>query len=97
MQAMYSSVARELKTTQLTDEHPQDYLNFYSLSNREDFNEESSSTWCTALTYESIYASDRNAEVQLGQEYGPKPKIWRVYERKNKRGVKRNDVALNQA
>ncbi|KAL9303795.1 hypothetical protein ACSQ67_021058 [Phaseolus vulgaris] len=47
MQAMYSSVARELKTTQLTDEHPQDYLNFYSLSNREDFNEESSSTWCT--------------------------------------------------
>ena len=40
---------------------------------------------------------DRNAEVQLGQEYGPKPKIWRVYERKNKRGVKRNDVALNQA
>ena len=40
---------------------------------------------------------DRNAEVQLGQEYGPKPKIWRVYVRKNKRGVKRNDVALNQA
>ncbi|KAK7382217.1 hypothetical protein VNO80_00983 [Phaseolus coccineus] len=41
---MYDSVARELKTTQLTDEHPQDYLNFYCLDNGEDFNEESSST-----------------------------------------------------
>jgi len=44
MKAMYDSVARELKTTQVTDEHPQDYPNFYCLGNREDFNEESSST-----------------------------------------------------
>ncbi|TKY70287.1 Phospholipase D delta [Spatholobus suberectus] len=44
MQMMYDVVARELKSMQLTDVHPQDYLNFYCLGNREHFNEESSST-----------------------------------------------------
>ncbi|KAK7307458.1 hypothetical protein VNO77_40539 [Canavalia gladiata] len=44
MQMMYDVVARELKSMQLTGVHPQDYLNFYCLGNREDLNEESSST-----------------------------------------------------
>ncbi|XP_021731076.1 phospholipase D delta-like [Chenopodium quinoa] len=41
MQMMYEVVARELKTLQLTDLHPQDYLNFYCLGNREEVPEES--------------------------------------------------------
>ncbi|BAT99932.1 hypothetical protein VIGAN_10147600 [Vigna angularis var. angularis] len=44
MQTMYNVVARELKAMQLSDINPQDYLNFYCLGNREDFNEEISST-----------------------------------------------------
>ncbi|KAF8012708.1 hypothetical protein BT93_I0768 [Corymbia citriodora subsp. variegata] len=36
MQMMYKVVARTLKQMQLTDSHPQDYLNFYCLGNRED-------------------------------------------------------------
>ncbi|XP_027360843.1 phospholipase D delta [Abrus precatorius] len=42
MQMMYDVVARELKSMQLTDVHPQGYLNFYCLGNRENVNEESS-------------------------------------------------------
>jgi len=44
MQAMYNVVARELKAMQLSHISPQDYLNFYCLGNREDFNDESTST-----------------------------------------------------
>lgn len=44
MQMMYDVVARELKSMQLTDVQPQDYLNFYCLGKREDWDEESSST-----------------------------------------------------
>ncbi|KAE9612927.1 putative phospholipase D [Lupinus albus] len=44
MQTMYNVIAKELKSMQLTDVHPQDYLNFYCLGNREEFNGESSST-----------------------------------------------------
>lgn len=39
MQMMYDVVARELNAMQLTDLHPQDYLNFYCLGNREDISE----------------------------------------------------------
>jgi phospholipase D1/2 len=42
MQMMYNVVANALKSMQLSDVHPQDYLNFYCLGNREHFNEESS-------------------------------------------------------
>jgi len=44
MQAMYDTIARELKAMQISDVYPQDYLNFYCLGNREDLNEENSST-----------------------------------------------------
>jgi phospholipase D1/2 len=44
MQMMYNVVANALKSMQLSDVHPQDYLNFYCLGNRENFNEENSSS-----------------------------------------------------
>ncbi|XP_028776600.1 phospholipase D delta [Neltuma alba] len=44
MKMMYDVVARELKSMQLVDLHPQDYLNFYCLGNREEFHEENSSS-----------------------------------------------------
>ncbi|KAI5402755.1 hypothetical protein KIW84_050382 [Lathyrus oleraceus] len=37
MQMMYGIIARELKYTNLNNSHPQDYLNFYCLGNREKF------------------------------------------------------------
>ncbi|XP_042508028.1 phospholipase D delta [Macadamia integrifolia] len=36
MQMMYEIIAQELKSMQLGDSHPQDYLNFYCLGNREE-------------------------------------------------------------
>ncbi|KAH1113302.1 hypothetical protein J1N35_006680 [Gossypium stocksii] len=36
MQMMYDIIARELKSMQITDSHPQDYLNFYCLGKREE-------------------------------------------------------------
>lgn len=43
MQMMYEIIARELKFMKLYDSHPQDYLNFYCLGNREKFATEVSS------------------------------------------------------
>ncbi|XP_019438081.1 PREDICTED: phospholipase D delta-like [Lupinus angustifolius] len=37
MQMMYKIIARELKSMHLDNSHPQDYLNFYCLGNREKF------------------------------------------------------------
>jgi phospholipase D1/2 len=37
MQMMYEIIARELKFMKLDNSHPQDYLNFYCLGNREKF------------------------------------------------------------
>lgn len=42
MEMMYGIVAHELKNMQLEDCHPQDYLNFYCLGNREEIDEDSS-------------------------------------------------------
>lgn len=42
MQMMYTIIAKELKSSQLSDSKPQDYLNFYCLGNREEFLEEQS-------------------------------------------------------
>lgn len=36
MQMMYQIIAEELKTMKLVESHPQDYLNFYCLGNREE-------------------------------------------------------------
>ncbi|KAF7829008.1 Phospholipase D delta [Senna tora] len=50
MQMMYDIVARELKSMQRTDLHPQDYLNFYCLGNREDCQEKSSDSNGASVT-----------------------------------------------
>ncbi|XP_038723228.1 phospholipase D delta-like [Tripterygium wilfordii] len=42
MQMMYDVVARELKSMQLSDSHPQDYLNFYCVGKREEIPKEMS-------------------------------------------------------
>lgn len=42
MQAMYATVAQELKSMQLEDSHPYDYLNFYCLGKREEIPKEAS-------------------------------------------------------
>ncbi|PON49953.1 Phospholipase D [Parasponia andersonii] len=42
MQMMYDVIARALKSAQLSNSKPQDYLNFYCLGNREEFSEEQS-------------------------------------------------------
>ena len=44
MQMMYEIVARELKETRVEDSHPQHYLNFYCLGNREQLPDEASPT-----------------------------------------------------
>lgn len=40
MQMMYDVVAQELKSMQIKDAHPQDYLNFYCLGKREEVSQE---------------------------------------------------------
>ena len=35
---------------------------------------------------------DRNGDSQVGLNFCPKPKIWRVYERKHGKGSKKGDV-----
>ncbi|KAL3845358.1 hypothetical protein ACJIZ3_002761 [Penstemon smallii] len=42
MQMMYEIIAKELKSAQLENAHPTDYLNFYCLGNREEYHEEES-------------------------------------------------------
>lgn len=37
MQMMYDTVAKALKSMQISDSKPQDYLNFYCLGNREKY------------------------------------------------------------
>lgn len=44
MQMMYDLIAKELKASGLVDSHPQDYLNFYCLGNREPYAEEESTS-----------------------------------------------------
>lgn len=51
MQMMYELVARELKSAQLEDSHPCDYLNFYCLGNREEQHEEEESNLSTQSPY----------------------------------------------
>lgn len=40
MRMMYDVIARELKSMEIKDSHPQDYLNFYCLGKREEVSKE---------------------------------------------------------
>lgn len=44
MEMMYEIIAQELKSMHLENSHPQDYLNFYCLGNREELPPEVSSS-----------------------------------------------------
>ncbi|XP_054825513.1 phospholipase D delta isoform X1 [Prosopis cineraria] len=50
MQVMYKVVAEELKSMQRDDLHPQDFLNFYCLGNREEFHEDALNSNGAAVT-----------------------------------------------
>ncbi|XP_076948548.1 phospholipase D delta-like isoform X3 [Bidens hawaiensis] len=59
MQMMYDIIAKELQAQQLTDSHPQDYLNFYCLGNREPCNEEDSNFDFIVFQVSSSYKNGR--------------------------------------
>ncbi|KAK3038893.1 hypothetical protein RJ639_028615 [Escallonia herrerae] len=61
MKMMYTIVARELKRANL-ENHPQDYLNFYCLGNREECHEEESNS--------TSHASSNTAVVSASQKFG---------------------------
>ncbi|XP_031265508.1 phospholipase D delta-like [Pistacia vera] len=59
-QMMYGIIAKELKSMDMVDAHPQDYLNFYCLGNREEIPKEGSdSSNRTATSGESVSASQK--------------------------------------
>ncbi|TKY75286.1 Phospholipase D delta [Spatholobus suberectus] len=61
MQMMYEIIARELNSMHLDDSHPQDYLNFYCLGNREKLTTEVSSS--------SNSPSDNGETVSASQKF----------------------------
>ncbi|KAL7613052.1 hypothetical protein Lser_V15G04985 [Lactuca serriola] len=60
MQMMYDIIAQELKNSEITDAHPQDYLNFYCLGNRERGKEEDSTSGSN-----SVSASYKNGRFMI--------------------------------
>ncbi|KAI3816963.1 hypothetical protein L1987_10748 [Smallanthus sonchifolius] len=62
MQMMYEVIARELKNSKLENAHPQDYLNFYCLGNREQCDEQVSNS--------GSHASSNGGSVSASQKHG---------------------------
>lgn len=44
MQMMYEIIGQEIRSSNLENAHPQDYLNFYCLGNREELPEDDNQT-----------------------------------------------------
>ncbi|KAK1406642.1 hypothetical protein QVD17_42131 [Tagetes erecta] len=66
MQMMYDLIAKELKASGLVDSHPQDYLNFYCLGNREPYDEEeSTSSRNSSSRGGSVSASYKNGRFMI--------------------------------
>lgn len=63
MQMMYEVVARELKSMQLENYHPWDYLNFYCLGNRE-FSSSTNKTGETVLIKATRFSSPESETIQ---------------------------------
>ncbi|KAF5771476.1 putative phospholipase D [Helianthus annuus] len=63
MQMMYEVIARELKNSKLENAHPQDYLNFYCLGNREQCDEQVSKNSGT-------HTSSNGGSVSASQKHG---------------------------
>lgn len=57
MQMMYAIIAQELKAMDMDDSHPQDYLNFYCLGNREEVPQDPSSS--NDINNETVSASQK--------------------------------------
>ena len=55
MQMMYEIIAKELKSLQMEDSHPQDYLNFYCLGNREGMSKEMTPANANAVIFNKIF------------------------------------------
>ncbi|GJT33471.1 phospholipase D delta-like protein [Tanacetum coccineum] len=62
MQMMYEVIARELKNSNLENAHPQDYLNFYCLGNREQCDEHVSNS--------GSHSSSNGGSVSASQKHG---------------------------
>lgn len=62
MQMMYEVIARELKNSNLENAHPQDYLNFYCLGNREQCDEHESNS--------GNHSSSNGVWVSASQKHG---------------------------
>ncbi|KAI7735465.1 hypothetical protein M8C21_017823 [Ambrosia artemisiifolia] len=62
MQMMYEVIARELKNSKLENAHPQDYLNFYCLGNREQCDEHVSNS--------GSHTSSNGGSVSASQKHG---------------------------
>ncbi|GMP44598.1 hypothetical protein CsSME_00013464 [Camellia sinensis var. sinensis] len=60
MQMMYEIIAQELKSMNLENSHPNDYLNFYCLGNREESPEENS----------NLTSQPSNGDVSTSQKFG---------------------------
>ncbi|KAL8260997.1 hypothetical protein R6Q59_025046 [Mikania micrantha] len=61
MQMMYDIIAQEIKNLQLENTHPQDYLNFYCLGNRERCKDEGKNS----LDGGSVSASQKNGRFMI--------------------------------
>ena len=60
MQMMYELIAKEIKSANLENAHPTDYLNFYCLGNREEYQKKSSngSSHSTASSHHNVVTSE---------------------------------------
>ncbi|KAL7590273.1 hypothetical protein Lser_V15G36709 [Lactuca serriola] len=65
MQMMYDVIARELKNSNLENSHPQDYLNFYCLGNREQCEEQVSSSSSRSSNGVSVSASQKKGRFMI--------------------------------
>ncbi|XP_024961268.1 phospholipase D delta-like isoform X2 [Cynara cardunculus var. scolymus] len=66
MQMMYDIIAKELKSSEVENGHPLDYLNFYCLGNREECPEEvSTSGICHSSNAHSVSASYRYGRFMI--------------------------------
>ncbi|KAI3734422.1 hypothetical protein L6452_13890 [Arctium lappa] len=63
MQMMYEVIARELKNLNLENAHPQDYLNFYCLGNREQCEDQVSNSG-------SLSSSNGGGSISASQKHG---------------------------
>ncbi|XP_047322426.1 phospholipase D delta-like [Impatiens glandulifera] len=65
MQMMYDIIAKELKSMDVDDAHPQDYLNFYCLGKREEPPDENSNSNHFSIKGETVSASQKSGRFMI--------------------------------